>query len=49
MRCTSLFLCWLLGWGTILANFHMCGVFVSVKSSFNMLVRNASPNKADVF
>ena len=27
------------GMGTMLANFHMCGV----KSSFNMLVRNTSP------
>ena len=26
------------GMGTMLANFHMCGI----KSSFNMLVRNAS-------
>ena len=27
------------GMGTMLANFHMCGI----KSSFNMLVRNAGP------
>ena len=28
--------------GTMLANFHMCGVML-VKAVFNMLMRNASP------
>ena len=31
------------GMGTILANFHMCGVMLVLRSVFNMLVRNASP------
>ena len=31
-----------LGMGTMLANFHMCGMLV-LRAVFNMLVRNASP------
>ena len=30
------------GMGTMLANFHMCGMSV-LRAVFNMLVRNASP------
>ena len=32
----------LFGMGTMLANFHMCGIML-VLAVFNMLVRNASP------
>ena len=28
--------------GTMLANFHMCGIMLVLRSVFNMLVRNAS-------
>ena len=31
------------GMGTMLANFHMCGYYVGVKSSFQHVRRNASP------
>ena len=31
------------GMGTMLANFHMCGIMLVLRSVFNMLVRNASP------
>ena len=31
------------GMGTMLANFHMCGIIVVLRSVFNMLMRNASP------
>ena len=31
------------GVGTILANFHMCGIMLVLRAVFNMLVRNASP------
>ena len=27
----------------MLANFHMCGIMLVLRSVFNMLVRNASP------
>ena len=30
------------GMGTMLANFHMCGIMLVLKAVFNMLVRNAS-------
>ena len=30
------------GMGTMLANFHMCGIMLVLRSVFNMLVRNAS-------
>ena len=29
--------------GTMLANFHMCGIMLVLRTVFNMLVRNASP------
>ena len=31
------------GVGTMLANFHMCGIMLVLREVFNMLVRNASP------
>ena len=31
------------GMGTMLANFHMCGIMLVFRAVFNMLVRNASP------
>ena len=31
------------GMGTMLANFHMCGIVLVLRAVFNMLVRNASP------
>ena len=31
------------GMGTMLANFHMCGIMLVLRAAFNMLVRNASP------
>ena len=31
------------GMGTMLANFHMCGIMLVLRSDLNMLVRNASP------
>ena len=31
------------GRGTMLANFHMCGIMLMLSAVFNMLVRNASP------
>ena len=31
------------GMGTMLANFHMCGIMLMSRAVFNMLVRNASP------
>ena len=31
-----------LGMRTMLANFHMCGIMLVLRSVFNMLVRNAS-------
>ena len=30
------------GMGTMLANFHMCGIMLVLRAGFNMLVRNAS-------
>ena len=30
------------GMGTMLANFHMCGIMLGSRAVFNMLVRNAS-------
>ena len=32
-----------LGMGTMLANFHICGIMLVLRAVFNMLVRNASP------
>ena len=31
------------GMGTMLANFHMCGIMLVLRAVFNMYVRNASP------
>ena len=31
------------GMGSILANFHMCGIMLVLRAVFNMLVRNANP------
>ena len=31
------------GMGTMLANFHMCGIMLVLRAVFIMLVRNASP------
>ena len=31
------------GMGTMLANFHMCGIMLVLRAVFNMLVTNASP------
>ena len=31
------------GMGTMLANFHMCGIMLVLRALFSMLVRNASP------
>ena len=31
------------GMGTMLANFHVCGIMFVLGAVFNMLVRNASP------
>ena len=31
------------GMGTMLANFHRCGIMLVLRAVFNMLVRNASP------
>ena len=29
--------------GTLLTNFHMCGIMLVLRAVFNMFVRNASP------
>ena len=39
MRCPCL--CW--GFGTMFANFYMCGIMLVLRAVFNMLVRNANP------
>ena len=31
------------GMGTMLANFHMCGIMLVLRAVFNMFVRNTSP------
>ena len=31
------------GMETMLANFHMCGIMLVLRTVFNMLVRNVSP------
>ena len=31
------------GMGTMLTNFHMCGIMLVLRAVFNTLVRNASP------
>ena len=37
------------GMGTMLANFHMCGIMSVLRAVFNMLVRNASPREPVCF
>ena len=37
------------GMGTMLANFHMCGIMLVLRAVFNMLVRNASPRGSMCF
>ena len=31
------------GMGTMLTNFHMCGIMLVLRAVYNMIVRNASP------
>ena len=31
------------GIGTMLANYHMCGIMLVLRAVFNMLLRNVSP------
>ena len=31
------------GMGTMLTNFHMCGIMLGIRAVFSMLVMNASP------
>ena len=38
-----------IGIGTMLANFHMCGIMLVLRVVLNMLVRNASQKRAYVF
>ena len=33
------------GMGTMLANFHMCGIMLLLRAALNMLVSNASPRR----
>ena len=37
------------GMGTMLANFHMCGIMLLLRAVLNMLVRNASPKGSMCF
>ena len=37
------------GIGTMLANFHMCGIMLVFRAALNMLVRNASPRGSMCF
>ena len=37
------------GMGTMLANFHMCGIMWGLRAVFNMLARNASPRRPMCF
>ena len=32
------------GMGTMLANFHMCGIMLVLRAVVNMLMRNSSPS-----
>ena len=36
-------LCWVLGLGIMLDNFHLCDIMLILRTVFNMLVRTASP------
>ena len=35
--------------GTMLANFHMCGIMLGLIAVFNMFVRNANPRRPMYF
>ena len=37
------------GIGTMLANFHMCGIMLVLRAAFDMLMRNASPREPMCF
>ena len=37
------------GMGTMLANFHMCGIILVLRAVFNMLVKNAIPRRPMCF
>ena len=37
------------GMGTMLANFHMCGIMFLLRAVLNILVRNASPRRPMCF
>ena len=37
------------GMGTMLTNFHMCGIMLVLRAVFNILLRNASPRGTYVF
>ena len=37
------------GMGTMLSNFHRCGIMLVLRAVFNMLVRNASPRGSICF
>ena len=37
------------GMGTMLANFHMCGIMLVLRALFNILVRNASAREPMCF
>ena len=37
------------GMGTMLANFHVCGIMLVLRAVFNMLVRNTSPRRPMCF
>ena len=37
------------GMGTMLANFHMCGIMLVLRTAFNMPVRNVSPREPMCF
>ena len=37
------------GMGSMLANFHMCGIMLVLRAVFNMLLRNASPRGSMCF
>ena len=37
------------GMGTMLPNFHMCGIMLMLREDFNMFARNASPRRPMCF
>ena len=40
-----MYVCWVLGMRTMLANIHMCGIMLVLRTVLNILVRNASPRR----